>query len=305
MVADKASIRCQEANSDYLCVEDMGTHSQRFDMNHLIDTDTQDPDSDDEKVLDCEFCRSEEPKDLKLLEILIDKSIKRLEENSCEPRIQDALKAIQLKQKVAKKSEAEKIFWQEIDAIRKEELPKLYPEPIQPACGERSAPDSLESKILKTIIRLKDQVRRGILPVKTITDTFNQEKSKESQPEDQAFQLSYPRIGRILSTMGFRKARTGKGASAIIWDQDFIFSLSPSQKTESAIGCDKKKMTPSSEPSETSETSEPSEVKEAPSSLKGDRQDASPDQVENSGRGGDEVKPNLFICPPRIWKHRY
>jgi hypothetical protein len=287
-------------------------------MDHPTNTDPQDPNSDDEKVVDPEFCastslstlslskgRTEEPKELKLLEILIDKSIKRLEENSCEPRIQDALRAIQLKQKQVKTSEAEKFFWQEIDAIRREELPKLYPEATRPTCCERAEPDSLESQILKTIIGLKDQVRRGILPVKTITDTFNQEKSKESQPEDQAFQLTYHRIGRILSTMGFRKARTGNGASAIIWDEDFIFSLSPSQKTESAIGCDKKEMKPSSETSETSETSESSEVKEVPSTLKGDRQDASPNQVENPSRGAEETKPNLFLCPPRIWKHRY
>ncbi|MCJ7578689.1 MAG: hypothetical protein MUO91_09580, partial [candidate division Zixibacteria bacterium] len=74
------------------------------------------------KVVDPEPCPREEPKDLKLLELLIDKSIKRLEENSCEPKIRDALKAIQLKQKVVKTSEAEKTFWQLIDDLRREEL---------------------------------------------------------------------------------------------------------------------------------------------------------------------------------------
>ena len=263
-----------------LYIKDMRMHSYEFDMNHLIDTDSQDPNSDDEKVVDPEFYQREEPKDLKLLEILIDKSIKRLEDNSCEPRIQDALKAIQLKQKVVKTSEAEKIFWQEIEAIRSEELPKLYPESIEP--------NHLESQILKTIIGLKDQVKNGILPVKTITDAFNQGKSKESQ-------LTYPRIGRILSTMGFRKAKTGSGASAILWEEDFIFNLSPSQKTESAIGCDSKEIKPSSEPSEPSEPSETSEAREAPSPLKGDRQDASPSQ--------SEVNTKLFLCPPSLWSH--
>jgi hypothetical protein len=260
--------------------QNVSKHSYQFDMNHKIDTDDRNPD----------FCRTDEPKDLKLLEILIDKIIERLEDNTCQPRIQDALKAIQLKQKQVKTSEAEKIFWQEIEAIRSEELPKLYPEPIQPACSERSKSNSLESQILKTIMGLKDQVKSGILPVKTITDTFNQEKSKESQSQDPAFRLTYPRIGRILSTMGFRKAKTGSGASAIIWDEGFIFSLSPSQKTESAIGCDKKEIKPSSEPSERSETSE---AREAPSPSKGDRQDASPDQ--------SEVNTKLFLCPPSLW----
>ncbi|MFQ6002229.1 MAG: hypothetical protein ACE5KJ_00615 [Candidatus Zixiibacteriota bacterium] len=189
-------------------------------MNHLIDTDPQDQNSDDKKVVDPEFCastslstlslskgRREDPKDLKLLEILIDKSIKQLEENSCQPKIQDALKAIQLKQKQVKTSEAEKIFWQEIEATRSEELPKLYPESIEPT--------NLEAQILKTILGLKHQVKNGILPVKTIADAFNQGRSKEGR-------LSYHRIGRLLSAIGFRKAKTQNGSSAIIWDDKLL-----------------------------------------------------------------------------------
>jgi hypothetical protein len=234
------------------------------------------------KVVDPESCRREEPKDLRLLELLIDKSIKRLEENSCEPKIQDALKAIQLKQKVAKTSEAEEIFWQLIDDIKSES-----PQPVEP--------NNLEAQILNTIIGLKDQVKNGILPVKTITDTFNQKKSKESQ-------LTYPRIGRILSTMGFRKAKTGSGASAILWDEDFISRLCPSQNTESMIWDDSKEIKPSSETSERSETSETSEAKEALSPLEADRQDASPGQVENPPPLGKGKKNrNLFLCPPSFW----
>jgi hypothetical protein len=184
------------------------------------------------KVVDPESCRREEPKDLRLLEILIDKSIKRLEEDSCEPKIRDALKAIQLKQKVAKTSEAEKTFWQLIDDLRREELGPTANKLDESTCSERSESkdksENLEAQILNTIKGLKDQVKNGILPVKTITDTFNQGRSKESR-------LTYPRIGRILSTMGFRKAKTGSGASAIIWDEDFISRLCPSQNTESMI----------------------------------------------------------------------
>ncbi|KPL04651.1 MAG: hypothetical protein AMJ73_04050 [candidate division Zixibacteria bacterium SM1_73] len=189
-------------------------------MNHRIDADPQAPNSEDEKILDSEFSastslstlslskgRSQEPKDLKLIEILIDKSIKTLEENSCKPRIQDALKAIQLKQKVAKTSEAEKIFWDEIEAIRREELPKLYPEPMDP--------DGLEAQLLTTITGLKHLLKNGILPLKIIADTFNEGRSKETR-------LSYHRIARLLSKIGFRKVKTHGGCSAILWDDKLL-----------------------------------------------------------------------------------
>jgi len=100
---------------------------------------------------------------------------------------------------------AEKIFWDEIEAIRQEELPKLYPEEAV----------SLESQIQNTIIGLKHLVKNGILPVKTITDTFNQGRSKESQ-------LTYRRIGGLLSSMGFRKAKTHAGTYAILWDDNLL-----------------------------------------------------------------------------------
>jgi len=157
-------------------------------MNHPIDTD--------DKI--------EDPNYLKVLDILIDKSIKRLEDKSYKPRIRDALKAIQLKQVAVKTSESEKIFWELIESIRRDELKKLYPQTL-----------NLESQILKTIIGLKQQVKNGILPVKTITDTFNQGKSKESR-------LTYHRIGRLLSSMGFRKAKTHAGTYAILWDDNLL-----------------------------------------------------------------------------------
>jgi len=243
-------------------------------MNHLIDSDPQNSNSDAEKIVDPESYRKEEPKDFKLLEILIDKSIKRLEENSCEPKIRDALKAIQLKQKVVKTSEAEKLFWQEIENIRREELPKLYPEPIRP--------NSLEAQILKTILGLKDQVKNGILPVKTITDTFNQERFRENQ-------LTYQRVGRTLSAIGFSKRKTGSGASAIIWEEQFLSRLSPSPNKDSGFRDGSKEIKHSSETSERSETSETSEAKKALFLLEKDRQDASP--------GQSELNTKLFLCP--------
>jgi len=170
-----------------------------FEMNGLIDTD-------EEKVIASESCRREEPNDLKLVEILIDKIIKRLEENSFEPKVQDALKAIQLKQKLVKTSEAEKTFWQEIDDIRTSELERLE--------SLESQTENLQAQILKNIIRLQYEVKNGMLPVKAITDAFNQGKSKECQ-------LTYQRIGRLLSTMGFQKGKAGNN-SAILWNEEHI-----------------------------------------------------------------------------------
>jgi ABC-type dipeptide/oligopeptide/nickel transport system ATPase component len=177
-------------------------------MNNLLDTDDKSIDS----------------KNLKFLEKLIDKAIKRLEDDSFKPKIQDALKAIQLKEKAAKTSEAEKIFWDEIEAIRQEELPELYPEETI----------SLESQIQNTILGLKDQVKNGTLPVKIITDTFNQSKSKESQ-------LTYHRIGRLLSTIGFRKAKTHDNTYAILWDDNLL-----SQNGLSGVEKDEKQLSASS-----------------------------------------------------------
>jgi hypothetical protein len=142
---------------------------------------------------------------LQLLDKLIDNIIKRLEDNSVQPKIRDALKAIQLRQKVAKSSETEKIFWELLESIRDDELNKIYPQIL-----------NLEDQITKTIIGLKQHVKNGILPVKLITDTFNQGRSKESK-------LTYHRIGRLLSSMGFRKAKTHAGTYAILWDDDLLF----------------------------------------------------------------------------------
>jgi len=62
--------------------------------------------------------------DLELLEGLIKKFFEKLEKSGFEPKAQDVIRAIQLKQKLAQASEAEKIFWEMIDQLRKEELGK-------------------------------------------------------------------------------------------------------------------------------------------------------------------------------------
>ncbi len=50
--------------------------------------------------------------------------------------------------------------------------------------------------------------------MKTIADTYNQGKSKECQ-------FTYQRVGRLLSTTGFQKARAGNN-SAILWNEERI-----------------------------------------------------------------------------------
>ncbi|MGB8657870.1 MAG: hypothetical protein WCE90_08825, partial [Candidatus Zixiibacteriota bacterium] len=165
-------------------------------MNHSIDLD---PESN--RRAHSESSRSNDSRYLEFIELLIDKSIKRLQSKSYRPKIQDALRAIRLKHKVFKDSEAEKSFWDEIEAIRQEELPKMYPE-------SKPEPLDLESQIIHTIKGLKYQVVNGTLTVKTITDYFNYGKSNERR-------LSYSRLGRLLSGMGFRKTRTSNGCSAI------------------------------------------------------------------------------------------
>ncbi len=161
-----------------------------------------------------ESTRREEPDDLQLVETLIDRIIKRLEENTFQPKVQDVLRAIQLKQKLSeaksggpdKTSEAEKKFWQEIDEIRKSESERLE--------NLESQTENLQAQVLKNMLRLKYEVKNGLLPVKTITDALNQEKSREHR-------FTYQRIGRLLTTMGFQKARAGNN-SAILWNEDQI-----------------------------------------------------------------------------------
>ena len=74
--------------------------------------------------------------------------------------------------------------------------------------------EGLEAQILTVIIRLKDQRDKGILPVKTITDAFNVDKLDKSK-------VTYHRVGRRLSAMGFKKARAGNNA-AIMWDEEKV-----------------------------------------------------------------------------------
>jgi len=178
-------------------------------MNNTFNSDLE---SDQSTDSDHKDSRDREARYLEFIELLIDKSIERLKRRTYRPKIQDALRAIRLKQKVFKDSEAEKSFWDMIEEVRQEELPKLYPE-------SKPEPIDLESQIINTIKELEYQVTNGTLPVKTITDYFNYGKPDKSR-------LSYSRLGRILSALGFRKARTSNNCSAIFWDDQLLSDIS-------------------------------------------------------------------------------
>ena len=86
--------------------------------------------------------------------------------------------------------------------------------------GERliEKSDSFEAQILRTILSLEDKVLNGILSNMAITDATNKDRPDRHK-------LSYHKVGRILSAMGFAKSRTNEGASAIIWDDAKIERL--------------------------------------------------------------------------------
>ena len=143
-------------------------------------------------------------KHLQLLDALVDKIVQKMDDDSFQPKVRDALKAIQLREKVAKASEAESIFWNLIDDIKKEEFSEDSP-----------VPAGLQGQIKETILGLKDVVKNGILPLKAITEAYNQARSQQAR-------LTSRRMSSLLSAMEFTKAKTPNGCSAIIWDDQLL-----------------------------------------------------------------------------------
>jgi polyhydroxyalkanoate synthesis regulator phasin len=139
----------------------------------------------------------------KFLEKLIDKLVKKMDEDSYKPRVNDLLKIIQLTREVAKTAD-QKSFWDMIEEVRQEELPKMYPDE-----------NSLESLIKAAIYSLRFEVKNGIVSVKAITDAYNLGRSEETR-------LTYQRMGRLLNQMGFVKAKTSNGCSAIFWNDSLL-----------------------------------------------------------------------------------
>ena len=103
--------------------------------------------------------------------------------------------------------------------------------------------DTLDAQIIRTICALEHIVEKGIVPNKAITDALNKDKSDR-------YVISYQRVGRKLTALGFDKVKTGTGASAIIWDTELLKRLKDSYGLE-----------------ETSETSERAYLNELPSGV--------------------------------------
>jgi hypothetical protein len=167
-------------------------------MNNLIDPENENLESS---------CSDESAasKDLKLIQKIIDKGSQMLDRESYAPRIQDVLKAIQLREKVNEivKKEDSKSFWAMIEEARQEELPKMYPE------------DNLESQLKAAIYSLRFEIKNGVVSVKAITDAYNLGKSQE-------LQLTYQRIGHLLSIMGFQKVKMHNNVSGILYDDSLL-----------------------------------------------------------------------------------
>jgi len=175
-------------------------------MNNLTDTEN-------EKVESSASDESAASKDLKLIQKIIDRGSQKLEDDSYFPRIQDILKAIQLREKLSEaksvglkkavEEEDQKSFWDMIEEVRQEELPKMYPE------------DNLESQLKAAIYSLRFEVKNGVVSVKAITDAYNLGKSKE-------LQLTYQRISHLLSVMGSHKVKIHNNVSGILYDDSLL-----------------------------------------------------------------------------------
>jgi len=81
-----------------------------------------------------------------------------------------------------------------------------------------SKAESTDAEIIRVILSLGGEVLHNILPIEKITNGLNSNKPDK-------FQTSPQRIGRVLSSMGFEKAKTSKGNSAIVWNKKLIAGL--------------------------------------------------------------------------------
>lgn len=75
--------------------------------------------------------------------------------------------------------------------------------------------DDLYSHIVCVIANSFHLVENCLLTNKAITDLYNKTYSN-NLPH---MKISYERVGHALNKLGFKKTRTGSGASAIFWDK--------------------------------------------------------------------------------------
>jgi hypothetical protein len=72
--------------------------------------------------------------------------------------------------------------------------------------------ETLEAQLLLVVSRLEGKMKNGNLPVKAVTEEVNTGKREREQ-------LTPQRVGRVLSSLGFEKTKTGNGSSAILFDR--------------------------------------------------------------------------------------
>ena len=77
---------------------------------------------------------------------------------------------------------------------------------------------TIEGELIQAIRSLSTEVINGMLAVKLITNKLNEEKSDKEKS-------TYQRVGRRLDVMGYQKARTSNGSSAIVWNEDTNLTL--------------------------------------------------------------------------------
>lgn len=98
----------------------------------------------------------------------------------------------------------------------KEELNELIDKIIKEKMVERST--TIEAQLLNIVFQHFNAGNNGALDVKVIADNFNKHKEEK-------FKLTYQRIGRMLSALGFQKGKNSKGSRTIILDENKIIKL--------------------------------------------------------------------------------
>jgi len=78
--------------------------------------------------------------------------------------------------------------------------------------------ETLEARILRTVVALEDQVARGALSLKEIVEALN-----AGRPE--RFHLTAKRVASLLKAMGLKLMRGDRGEAVIIWDEVTIGRL--------------------------------------------------------------------------------
>ena len=75
--------------------------------------------------------------------------------------------------------------------------------------------ESIEGQVLRAILNNRNIVDKGVLPISVITEEVNRERTTK-------FQFTSQRIGKIVTALGFDRARMSDGKAAIIWDDNKI-----------------------------------------------------------------------------------